>query len=177
MAKKVSQKEIASRLKLDRTTVTKILNRDPNYSASPGTRERVFKAAEELGYDFASIRRPFRREYGRKVINAEAGMKIALEDGTVFDEGTCLLRNVSVGGALLARLSLTKMVLPLVNFTIMLSMPWQEGEEELVGECEVVRLAEATDTGEPELGVRFVNLTFTDKQRLRKFAAGKTGGA
>ena len=62
---KVNQQAIAEFLGLDRTTVTKILNRDPKYSASEATKERVFRAAEILGYDFTTIRRPFKPEYGR----------------------------------------------------------------------------------------------------------------
>ena len=42
----VSQQAIADALGLSRTTVTKILNRDPKYSASEGTRDLVFKTAE-----------------------------------------------------------------------------------------------------------------------------------
>jgi transcriptional regulator with XRE-family HTH domain len=178
MARRVSQKAIADRLGLDRSTVTKILNRDPNYSASPETKEKVYAAAEGLGYDFAHIRRPYRREYGRTPVNTQSEVKILLEDGSTFDEGTCIVRNISAGGALLAKIQLKKMVLPLANFTIVLKVGDNHVDlKDLAGECEVVRLAEAADTGEPELGVRFVNLTFTDRQRLKKFVAGKISGA
>jgi len=177
MARKVSHKEIAERVSLDRSTVTKILNRDPNYSASPETREKVFSAAETLGYDFTTIRRPFRREYGRALVNANAGISIVLENGEIFDEGECVTRNISVGGALLTSLKLKKMVLPLANFTIVLKMAGEHLLKNLVGECEVVRLSEAADTGEPELGVRFVNLTHSDRQRIRQFVVERLGEA
>jgi DNA-binding LacI/PurR family transcriptional regulator len=47
----VSQQAIADALGLSRTTVTKILNRDPKYSASEATRDLVFSTAEKMGYD------------------------------------------------------------------------------------------------------------------------------
>ena len=100
----VSQKDIAEYLGLDRTTVTKILNRDPRYSASEETKERVFRAAEELGYDFTTIRRPFKREYGRVAIDLPCEIEILLENGAAFDRGRASVRNMGIGGALLTRL-------------------------------------------------------------------------
>ena len=176
MARRVTQERIADRLGLDRTTVTKILNRDPKYSANSKTKKRVFATAEKLGYDFTSIRRPFRREYGRTVINARSHVTILLKNGRVFDEGRCLVRNISVGGALLSKLRLKKMVLPLANFTIALRISGERSIKDLKGECEIVRLA-ATDTGEPELGVKFVNLTDAGRRHLKRFVAKRIRGA
>ena len=136
----VSQKDIAEYLRLDRTTVTKILNRDPRYSASEETKERVFRAAEELGYDFTTIRRPFKREYGRVAIALPCELEIALEDETVFDHGRATVRNLGVGGALLTRLRTEKMVLPIARFRLKLRLPAAPDLAELSGECEIVRL-------------------------------------
>ncbi|MHC5054157.1 MAG: PilZ domain-containing protein [Planctomycetota bacterium] len=166
---KVNQQAIADFLGLDRTTVTKILNRDPKYSASEATKERVFRAAEILGYDFTTIRRPFKREYGRTELNSPAEMTITLEDGTVFDSGTAVVRNLSVGGALLKDINLPKQVLPLQNFTMLIKIKDIPKLAGLVGECEVVRLAGSSDTGEPELGVRFMNATHRDRRRIQDF--------
>jgi len=163
---KVNQQAIAEILGLDRTTVTKILNRDPKYSASPTTRERVFRAAEMLGYDFATIRRPFKREHGRTEMNSPCEITLTLDDGTVFDAGTAVVRNLSVGGALLTGLNLGKQVLPLRSFTILIQFPEIPELAGLVGECEVVRLAGFAETGAPELGVRFVNATHRDRRRI-----------
>ncbi len=175
MRRKVSQIDIARKIGLDRSTVSKILNRDPNYVAHPKTKQRVFAVAERLGYDFAKIRRPFRRQYGRVQIDTPAKLAVMLEKGEVFDEGTCVVRNISVGGALLTGIKLRKMVLPLANFTIVLRVAGDHSLKDLRGECEVVRLAEAADTGEPELGVRFVNLTFSDRMRLREYMEMEPG--
>jgi len=166
---KVNQQAIADFLGLDRTTVTKILNRDPKYSASEATKERVFRAAEILGYDFTTIRRPFKREYGRTELNSAAEMTITLEDGTVFDSGAAVVKNLSIGGALLKDIQLEKQVLPLKNFTILIKMKDLPNLADLVGECEVVRLAGSSDTGEPELGVRFINATHRDRRQIQDF--------
>jgi len=165
----VSQKDIAEYLRIDRTTVTKILNRDPRYSASEETKERVFRAAEELGYDFTTIRRPFKREYGRVMINLPCDMEIFLEDGTIFDSGRALVKNLGVGGALLTRLRTEKMVLPIARFRLKLRLPAAPDLVDLSGECELVRLSEADNSDEPELGVRFINASHRDRRILRGF--------
>jgi len=173
----VSQQAIADALGLSRTTVTKILNRDPKYSASEATRDLVFRTAERMGYDFTTIRRPFKREYGRTVINARCRIEIVLSDGTVFDKGTCIARNIGVGGALLADIKLEKMVLPLSNFTIRLVFQDLPALANLVGECQVVRIADSTDTKNPELGVKFLNATVADRKMLKDFIDERIAGA
>ncbi len=172
---KVNQQAIADFLGLDRTTVTKILNRDPRYSASETTKERVFRAAELLGYDFTTIRRPFKREHGRTEINSPVEMAITLEDGTVFDSGTAVVRNLGVGGALLREIKLAKQVLPLQRFTMLIKMKDIPKLSSLVGECEVVRLAGSPDTDETELAVRFTNATHRDRQRIQEFVDKRAG--
>ncbi len=173
---KVNQQAIADLLDLDRTTVTKILNRDPKYSASEATKERVFRAAELLGYDFTTIRRPFKREYGRSEINSPCEVTLTLEDGTVFDTGHAVMKNLSVGGALVSNIRTARQVLPLQNFTMLLKFqdesdeaPSLEPLQGLVGECELVRLAGSSEDGEPELGVRFINATHRDRRRIQEF--------
>lgn len=169
----VSQKDIAEYLGLDRTTVTKILNRDPKYSASEATKEKVFRAAEKLGYDFTTIRRPFKREYGRTDINAPCEVTIMLESGEVFDTGTANVRNIGVGGALLTKLRFKRMVLPLQNFSMMVKFLDAASLDDLVGECELVRMADSADADEPELGVRFINTSHRDRWRIKEFVEAK----
>src|SRR5437879_4446153 len=108
----VSQNQIAEALGLSRTTVTKILNRDPKYSASEATRNTVFSTAEKMGYDFTTIRRPFKREYGRLELNVKCTIEVVTEDGQVFDRGDATARNIGVGGALLTDLKLPRNCLP-----------------------------------------------------------------
>ena len=173
---KVNQQAIADLVGLDRTTVTKILNRDPKYSASEQTRDRVFRAAETLGYDFGTIRRPFKREHGRSEVNAAAEVTVTLEDGTVFDSGVAVVRNLSVGGALLSDIRLTRQVLPLRNFSILVKFRDIPELAGLIGECEMMRMAGSTDTGEPELGVHFINATHRDRRRIQEFVERRTVG-
>jgi transcriptional regulator with XRE-family HTH domain len=165
----VSQQTIASTLGLSRTTVTKILNRDPKYSSSLQTRDMVFRLAEEMGYDFTTIRRPFKREYGRTEINAPCRIELILQGGEIFDVGEAVARNIGVGGVLLTSIRLPKNVLPLANFILrvrFLDLPDLAG---LSGECQVVRIADSSEAGKPELGVKFINTTLTDRKTLKDF--------
>src|SRR5205823_4921313 len=135
----VSQQAIADTLGLSRTTVTKILNRDPKYSASETTRDLVFSTAEKMGYDFTTIRRPFKREYGRTEINARCQVEIMSEDDkSVFDKGDAVARNIGVGGALLTSLKLPRNCLPLSRFTIRCHFLDLPSLAHVVGECQVV---------------------------------------
>ena len=174
---RVSQQDIADYLGLDRTTVTKILNRDPKYSASEDTKKRVFAAAEKLGYDFAKIRRPYKREYPRAVINVPAKATIILDDGKEFDSGECTVANISPGGALLIDLRFPRQVLPLTGFVISLRLDGAMQFGDLVGECEVVRMAGGSSRGGPELGVRFINLSPAERKKLQEFVEEASSSA
>lgn len=170
----VSQQAIADALGLSRTTVTKILNRDPKYSASEATRDLVFKTAEKMGYDFTTIRRPFKREYGRTEINAAAEIEVVLENGEVFDKGQALARNIGVGGSLITNIRLPKDVLPLKPFTIRVRFMDLPELANLTGECQVVRLTDSLDAGEPELGMKFINASVSDRKLLKDFIDRKS---
>jgi transcriptional regulator with XRE-family HTH domain len=169
----VSQKDIAEYLGMDRSTVTKVLNRDPRYSASEKTRDLIFRTAERLGYDFTAIRRPYKREYGRIEINARGMVTINTEDGALFDEGQAVIRNLSIGGALLTGIRTSKMVLPLSPFRIKLRLLDVPELTDLDGECELVRINERDAKGEPQLGVRFVDVKLRDRRRIREFVEEK----
>lgn len=166
----VSQQDIADALGLSRTTVTKILNRDPKYSASESTRDLVFSTAEKMGYDFTTIRRPFKREYGRTEINAKCSIEIITEeDNQVFDKGDASARNIGVGGALLTDLKLPRNCLPLSKFIIRCRFTDMPSLADLTGECQVVRITDSLEAGHPEIGVRFVNATVSDRKVLKDF--------
>ena len=169
----VSQKDIAEYLGMDRSTVTKVLNRDPRYSASEKTRDLIFRTAERLGYDFTAIRRPYKREYGRIEINARGMVMLQTEDGALFDEGQATIRNLSIGGALLTGIRTSKMVLPLTPFRLKLRLVDVPELADLDGECELVRISERDVRGEPQLGVRFVDVKLRDRRRIREFVEEK----
>lgn len=166
----ISQQDIADALGLSRTTVTKILNRDPKYSASESTRDLVFSTAEKMGYDFTTIRRPFKREYGRTEVNAKCEIEIVMhEDSQLFDKGEAVARNIGVGGALLTHLSLPRNCLPLSKFVIRCHFREIPMLADMTGECQVVRLSDSTEAGCPEIGVRFINATVSDRKILKDF--------
>lgn len=169
MAERVRQEDIAQKLGIDRTTVSKILNRDPRYGASKDTRDKVFALAEKLGYDFVAVRRPYRREHRRAEVNAPAEFTIFVEDSKVFDEGECVVRNLSIGGALLSDIRSSKRALPLAEFVVRLRLKEAEGLADLEGECELARFARGAERGEPEIGVRFINLPAGARRRIRDF--------
>jgi hypothetical protein len=175
----VSQQSIADALGLSRTTVTKILNRDPKYSASESTRDLVFNTAEKMGYDFTTIRRPFKREYGRTEINARCHVEILADDdkGGVFDKGEATARNIGVGGALLTNIKLPRNCLPLSKFTIRCQFIDMPTLANLVGECQVVRITDSLDFGCPELGVKFINTSVQDRKILKDFIDARTAEA
>ena len=168
----ISQQAIADALGLSRTTVTKILNRDPKYSASESTRDLVFNTAEKMGYDFTTIRRPFKREYGRTEINAKCHIEIISDDEkdkSIFDKGEATARNIGVGGALLTNMKLPRNCLPLSKFTIRCQFVDMPTLANLVGECQVVRITDSLDFGCPELGVKFINTSVQDRKILKDF--------
>lgn len=165
----VSQQAIADALGLSRTTVTKILNRDPKYSASEATRELVFQTAERMGYDFTTIRRPFKREYGRTELNTPCRIEVVLDNGDLFDTGEATARNIGVGGALLVNIGLEKNVLPLSNFVLRIRFPNLPALANLTGECQVVRIADSAEAGKPELGVKFINASVPDRKLIKDF--------
>jgi len=169
----VSQKDIAEYLGMDRSTVTKVLNRDPRYSASEKTRDLIFRTAERLGYDFTAIRRPYKREYGRIEINARGILTLRTDGDALFDEGQATVRNLSIGGALLTGIRTSKMVLPLTPFRITLRIADVPELADLDGECELVRISERDARGEPQLGVRFVDVKLRDRRRIREFVDEK----
>ena len=165
----VSQQAIADALGLSRTTVTKILNRDPKYSASEATRDLVFRTAEKMGYDFTTIRRPFKREYGRTEVNAPCTLEVILDNGEVFDRGEAVARNIGVGGSLLTNIRLSRNALPLRQFSIRMRFRELPELANLVGECQVVRISDSVEANEPELGVKFINASVSDRKLLKDF--------
>jgi transcriptional regulator with XRE-family HTH domain len=169
----VSQKDIAEYLGIDRSTVTKVLNRDPRYSASEKTRELIFRTAERLGYDFTAIRRPFKREYGRVAIGAKTRIELLNEDNSLFDEGEATILNLSIGGALLTDIRTGMMMLPLKPFSLRLNIGDVPELADLQGECELVRISDRGGSGDFQLGVRFVNAKLRDRRRIREFVEQK----
>ena len=171
LPKRVTQQDIADVLEIDRTTVTKILNRDPGYSASLDTKNLVFLTAERLGYNFKTIRRPFKRTHDRAEHSFKTEIEIKLNDGTHFDTGTATIRNISIGGALLDKIITTKSVLPLNKFIIAIHFKSPEVLSGISIDSKLVRYHEVSDSDSPEIAVRFQNLSETAVEQIDDFIA------
>lgn len=114
-----TQSEIARRCGVDVSTVSKILNRRAGSLFKASTVKSVFKAARELGYDLGRLKHPHRRLQPRKAMDLPLELSIYLADGTLFDRGRAVMRDVSLSGALLSGFILTeKRGIPLEPHTI-----------------------------------------------------------
>jgi hypothetical protein len=80
-------------------------------------RRLVFRAAGRTEEFFDKLQAHY-RECRRKDVDAQADIRIVLEDGTVFDTGTALVKNVSATGALLVDIDLEKQAYPSSAFTL-----------------------------------------------------------
>ena len=87
----------------------------------PPMRRLVFRAAGRMEEFFDKLQAHY-RECKRKELDATAELRIVLEDGSVFDTGTALVRNVSATGALLVKIDLAKGAYPSKSFTLELNL-------------------------------------------------------
>jgi hypothetical protein len=155
----ITQVEIAKMLKLDVSTVNKILNRKPGTKFRPETVSKVQAVAKKHGYDFSRLKFIHRRRHDRKPTNLKARIVLKLPDGTVFDEGMARLGDLSIGGARMTDLELPRKLLPTQPFTLFI-------------EIEGLRL-QATPIrfiwdGEPDLAVSFTGLDEPTRRKLKK---------
>ncbi|NOZ21843.1 MAG: LacI family DNA-binding transcriptional regulator [Planctomycetes bacterium] len=161
----ITHEEIASRLNLARSTVTRILNNDPNYRASQKTRKKVLALARELSYDFGNLRRIHRRRFERIPVDFPVYVKILLPDDMVFDEGHAKMLDLSPVSALIGEFRLHKQVMPVTEFLL--------GIEVLEGELAAVRLrariARISLTEGVQMGVEFVEIEREVLDRIKKF--------
>ena len=163
---KVTQADIAERVGVDRTSVNKVLNRYPRHNISPETAANIWKVARELGYDFKKIRRdPERRKYPRRPVDMNVDVEILLEDDTVYDTGTGVVRDLSLSGVRLCDLDTSKRSLPVDNFRckVFIKEPPLEGMS-LEGVFMRMQMG-----GTVEFGLVVKNLGREDKDRLIRY--------
>lgn len=118
----VTQLEIAKRVNLDVSSVNKILNRRPGPVFKKETIKEVFKVARELGYDFGRLKYHHKRGAARKPIAIPLELMIYNSDGTLFDKGAAIIKDVSLSGALLTAVVLPQQSIPLRPHTIGIRM-------------------------------------------------------
>jgi len=158
----VNQDEIARRLNLARSTVTRILNNDPNYRASKETRQKVLALARELNYDFKRLRRIHRRRYARVKVKIPVRVAIVLQTGAIYDEGRGTIFDLNPIGALIGNFDLPGNTLPLKPFT--LSITFLEGP--LMQMKFDARVARIIVDDSIQMGVEFVNISEEDMQKI-----------
>ena len=79
----------------------------------------VFKAAEKSVEFFDHLRAHY-RETRRTSVEIDCDLRLVLQDGTVFDSGTAVLKNLSPSGALLSGMKLKNGCLPAQAFKVVL---------------------------------------------------------
>jgi transcriptional regulator with XRE-family HTH domain len=155
----ITQVEIARMLKLDVSTVNKILNRKPGTKFRPETVDKVHSIARKFGFDFGRLKFNHRRQSDRRESNLPVRLTLKLHDGTLFDEGGSRLRDLSVSGARLTEIDLPKGVLPAKPFQMMIEM------ENFNVEAVPVRLI---SNGKLDIAVAFRNVDENTKKKLKK---------
>lgn len=123
-------------------------NRIAQAKAAPNNR-RVFNAAGNSAEFFDHLRAHY-RETRRTMVDIDCNLQILLADGTLFDAGSCVVRDMSPSGALLVNLRLPKSCLPIKPFKLVLGLRGVEYNGIAI-EATPVRISMET----PGLGVRF----------------------
>jgi transcriptional regulator with XRE-family HTH domain len=163
----VTQLDIARRVGLDVSSVNKILNRRPGPVFRKDTIKQVFKIARELGYDFGRLKYHHKRGSNRKPMAVPLELSIYNSDGTLFDKGAAIVKDVSLSGALLTAVVLPQQSIPLRPHTIGIRM--LDGAlkgVEILGRP--VRLAHSGQGQGMNLAVEFLRTEEVKLKKLRK---------
>lgn len=158
----VTKQDIANKLNLDRTTVSKILNNRQIHNFNKKTVFKVYQTAREMGYDFTAHRQLPQRRSDRQKVELKAILTIRLGDTSVYDEGEALLHDISLHGAFITSINLPKQSLPLAPFTLHLRV----SEQPLKGvkaRCEIARIIMKPLFA---LGLNFADLSEKDRERV-----------
>jgi transcriptional regulator with XRE-family HTH domain len=135
----VTQKEIAEIVGIHPATVSKILNRESDYT-SVNIKQKVFDLALKLGYDFKQLKSVQTRKNTRKPVDLPVRVIIvmvndndrnkvpsndeprtrAVRGEVVWDTGQARVCDISQDGALLSDIQLSKNALPLQPFRLKL---------------------------------------------------------
>ena len=108
-------------------------------------------------------RRYFRR-WGRNEVNLPAKVEILTPDGKRFTDGSAVIRDVSLRGALLTRIKLKKAVLPASSFKVRLT--FSSAKYKGIGAlCRPIRFGRGLDF---ELAVEFEDFWARTDQKKRE---------
>lgn len=115
----------------------------------------AFRAAERTAEFFDHMRAHY-REARRTAVEIVADIRLLMADGSVYDSGVAMIRNVSPSGALLGRVKLCKNAYPVQPFQVEIVMRGGDYEG-IVIHAKPVRFE--CETG--GLGVRFEDIIVT----------------
>lgn len=163
-----TQVDIARRLGLDVSSVNKILNRCAGPVFRKETVRKVFKAAKDLGYDFARIKFRHRRSHARRPVKIHAMVSVFNRNGALYDQGPATISELSAGGAQLQDVALPMGTIPLEPFTLAIrpvARPWNT----VTLPARIVRVLMEDGVG---FGVRFEPLDGPAKEKLERMMAG-----
>ncbi len=170
MVKKV---DIARELGLHVATVSRILNKVPNYRVSKDTIRRVFKVARDMGYDFQRQKRYYRRRYVRIPAEAKVAVRATHSDGSTVTHDA-RIANISEGGALLAgfKPKIDSIPLRAGDFSLKITSGALKGIE---ATCEVVRVGRS----DSQIGicVQLNGLSSEETSRIHDFIQQNKGRA
>jgi transcriptional regulator with XRE-family HTH domain len=117
----VRQADIAEKLNLDVSTVNKILRNPRLAKFNKETVHLVLKTAKEMGYEINRIvKYTHHRKAPRVQVHIPAEIRIIKRDGTFYDKGVAVIKEISVVGAKIADIDIPKKSFPLERFDVLL---------------------------------------------------------
>ena len=164
----VTQMEIARRIGLDVSSVNKILNRRKGPVFRKETIKKVFKIARDLGFDFGRLKYVHRRRFQRTPVEIGADFCIYHKDGSLYDQGSATIRDISLGGACVSDVTLSRGSFPLEPFSVTLR-PKNKPVDDVELPGRIVRL-HLDEKG--RFGISFTKLEPIAEKKLRRVAAG-----
>lgn len=167
------QLDIARKLGIDRSTVSKVLNNAPGVFVGNETRSRIVALAHRLGYDLARLRPLRRAEASPRPVKIPCAVRVVLGDGTTFAEGNAVITGLSLREARLSDLRIEPQAVPLKPFDLHLDFTL---DADGTG-CGLGRLSPRGTisrfhaNGAVELAVEFADLAADDRAALEGFLA------
>lgn len=108
----ITQAEVAQHAGVDLSTVNRILNRRTVHTFRQETVRRVLNSAKQLGFTFSRLRHFHRRRAERMPVTVACRLVVFRNDRSMFDEGKCVLRDLSPFGALIGDVVLGREAIP-----------------------------------------------------------------
>lgn len=168
-----TQADIARLAGLDQATVSRVLNRTPDYRVAEETQRKVFETAQRLGYDLTRVLHARRRAHSRLPVDIPVSLAIRLKKThAVYDRGKARCQDLSPSGALLSHLDLPKRSLPLDSFTLDMEVTQGPLKGIRMG-GEAIRLQ---SNGRVSLGIAYRSITDQDKAKISAFIHAKQVG-